>query len=919
MRFFCFGLLALCGSALPLLSQNQPPLKCDSVAITCQGQSPTDYTLGIMDVSALGAAPTAAHWPPPAANARHQAGAQAFTRQNMGQLFGLTYDLNGNLFAAATSSYNTNNWGGLNNVSTANVPQNSGSIYRVTSTGVAEFAEIPNKGQGIGNICFDRFHNLLFASNFHDGRIYAINATTGATVFSFDPNFSGTQYGTPAPDFIHLGQRPWGVAAFGTANNNVILYYSRWSIDQGRTFPGVNNEIWSISINTAGTAVTGAESLVHSVPYLTANNRSSPVADIEISTDGLRMLLAERCMSSDDNPSAHASRVIELTRSNVSSTVWVPQPLNKFGVGASAGTNSSGGTDFGEYFITPINGRLKGCNASVWAMADYINFTAGNYVYGVQILNSTGGTVANSKWIDANNDIINVDKTELGDVDYRRCLDCPIQGNELCGFYRPDFIDTACCRVGLRRVGAGTGPTINSINYTVTGGVIQGFTSDCVINAPASHAGNTSGTITFSSPCTNMTFIWATLQATSATGLVTVTWTINFANGTQCVYVTSVRPCPHVVIRCDDFKFKQCICTGAGLNYIDVAVTNQLIPNSPICSLKIVKYDIFNNPQTTYWNAGIVLTPPATPFTAPFVNVPAAGSFTTPPPTGANVNAQLYFTGSSFSGSITVTAYHCNGDSCVRIWRPLVWPTDVIGVDVAELVNARPRFSRTFTTAFKLKQAPRLRGSVSGIKYASIGLIGQTSSEIIAITGSDLYPERSEPAAGRNLRILSAAHARQNALWELQDPLTFAPGDSSSVLHVVFANEVPRQASYALYDAEGGVLFRDTITISSSTVVVDVTDLVPDGGGDFFLAGGFPNPTKDAFNVRYVTGKSYDLSFSVFDLSGRMVEQVNIGMQPPGIRQQLFQTGHYPDGVYFIRMMSSDGRISEPLKMGILK
>jgi len=914
---FCF-IAALLPAAFPSsnrLSAQQLVFDCDSVAITYEAFQPLDYVLSIMDVSAIGTAPTAVHWPAPVVAPRRSANGQSFTRKNLGEIFGISYNRGGDLFVSASSSYNTDAWGTINTIVTTNVPQNSGSIYRINNSGIVEFAEAPNTGAGLGNLTYDIWHNLLLATNFHDGKIYAYNATTGgAPVFTFDPNFDGLSYGTPAAGFIKLGQRPWGIAAYGTNANNMVLYYGRWSVDQGRPQTGVHNEIWSVKINAAGTGITGTETLVYSIPYI-AGNYSNPPSDLEISTDGVRMLVAERSMYLDGTPNAHSSRVFELTRSNVASSTWTPQPIGKFSIGASSGNNSTGGVDFGEYLLKPGAGKLKDCNAAVWAAADFINFTAGNYVYGLQILPSTGGNVVSSKWIDHDNNLTQADKTQCGDVDYRRCLQCPAVGDDCCRFYEPAFFDSICCKAGIKRIDPACGP-IASVQYTVVGGVIQGFTSDCLINNPNGYSGTASGTVTFSGAC-NLSFIWASLNATSANGNVTVTWVINFANGQQCTLVSQVKNCPHPLIKCDEFKFKQCICTGAALSYVDINVNNQAIPNSPICSLKIVKYDPSNNVQLTYWSAGSVLTPASTPFTAPFNLIPSSGPSLNVL-TGGNVNAQLYFPGTSFSGSITVTSYHCNGDSCVKSWRPNTWPPhDPTLVNAAIVKNVKPRYNKIFATGFKIQQRDGM-GQIPTIKYVSVGISDQSGAEIIAVTGAELYPEKGPITSKKDPgTVLQAAQASQNAFWEFKEPIHFQPGNSSLVLHVVFANQLPKLVTYTLYDEEGSVVQQSVLEVLNQFAIVNSgeANTLANTANDFLLLSGAPNPAKDFFRVKYSLGSNRDISFQVYDLNGRLMESVEAGQQGIGDHETALEVAHYPSGVYIVRMLSKDGMISAPIKM----
>lgn len=916
--FFIMLFVVLFYQQQTLSAQNPAFFKCDSVAITHEGFAPTDIVLKTINVQGIGGAPVAANWPVPMTSPRTSVAGQSFSKKNLGQIFGIAHNAVGDLFVSASSSYNSGGWGtAINTLTTiTNTPAGSGSVYRINNSGIVEFAEMVNTGSGLGNLAYDQPHNILFVTNFHDGKIYAYNATTGALKFSFDPNFDGLSYTTADPKFIKLGQRPWGIAAYGTTTSNVRLYYGRWTEDMGRPQAGASNQIWSVLINVTGSNVSGAESLVWNIPSV-SGNYSNPPSDIEISSDGLRMLVAERSMHSDENPSAHNARVLELSRTTISSNIWTAAPLTKFGIGASAGTNSTGGTDFGEFELLSLN--AKRCNATVWAASDFINFVSGNYVYGLQVLAGTGGTVSTSKWIDNDNVLASYDKSQTGDVDYRRCMNCPPPpGNNCCQMYRPAPSDSICCKAGILRATElpNCGPVAN-VQYTITGGVIQSFTSNCTINNPGSYIGTSSGTVTFVGVC-NLANLWANLTATSSTGNITVTWVVTFTSGVKCSLTSTVKNCPHPLIDCDKFAFKQCVCTPAALSYVDIHITNQALPNSPICKVKIVKYDPSNNVQTSYWSAGVVVTPLGTPFVSPFNMIPSSGPALNVL-TGNVVNAQLYFPSGTFTGSITVTTYHCNGDSCVKSWRPSIWPhTDPTLVNAADVVNVKPQFSPIFATGFQIKQSAK-SGAIPAIKYISVSVADQSEAQVVAVTGAELYPNRTAPPSRELGRVQNAAQAAKNAMWEFKEPLNMQPGDVSGVLHVIFANKVPKLMTYTLYNEEGSIINNATIEILNFTAVTaddrssDVATTAPTER--FMMLSGAPNPAKDYFYLLYNLSIEQDLTFNIFDMNGRKMESIKVGKQNEGNHELTIETSHLPTGVYIIRMNAASGKISEPLKM----
>ena len=918
IQILCLAII-LATTNIVSFAQQPQALPCDSVIVTCEAVNATDYVMAIMNVNNIATLATnGANWATPAVNARHQAGTTLFIRKNLGQVFGICYNATGDIFVASTSVYANDFWGIINAV-----PQplgtgfeNTGSIYKITATGITEFADLPNQGQGLGNICYDRIHNTIYATNFYDGLIYILNAT-GTIIGTFNPNFDGTVGATLPANFAPLQQRPWGIAVWGTSATNTVLYYSRWSADAANQGTGKHNEIWSVNLNATGIP-TGAENLVFSIPFLAVthpgagNNYSNPVADIEISSRGIRMLLAERTMS-NGYTSAHSSRLIELTRSSISSTLWSNQPYNKFNLGSTSyQINSTGGTDYGEYDLTPTQGVALACDSSVWAMSDYISASAFGLAYGIQVLGSGGGNVASSKIIDLNGVPGTQDKTRLGDVDFRKCLECPPQGTELCNFYKPAPVDSVCCQAGLMATQLTGIPAITSINYTVTGGTIQGFTSSCNIANPNSYSGTVTGTITFVGTCTNLQFVTANLTPTTATGNITVTWTVNFANGTSCTYVSEVKNCPHPVIKCDSLSVKQCICTGSVLSFLDIHVFNQMAPNDAICSVKIQKYDTFGNLQPSPWATGAMVTP-LVPFASPWSTIPSSGAMSVN--TNSQVNAQVYFSG-TFTGYITVTAYHCNGDSCVFSWKPKsINPADLVEVSVS---RTRPPFDKYYVAAFKLKaNIPNVR--LTTVKYFSIDIpsvTGAVQPEIVAITGAQLYQEQTDRKSV-SLALAASAHGRENAFFELKN--TFTTNDSTQYVHVVFGGALPSQIQTVLYDEDGSVLSQDEIRIDSlTTSTTELTDAKSPELPSIFFVNGMPNPVKDRYNVKLFTDGTNDVNLEVYDITGRLVTQLIEGRLSAGLQERAIDVSQFPNGTYFVKIVNNEKVGAPPLKFVVI-
>lgn len=303
-----------------------------------------------------------------------------WTRDNLGSIFGLALDGEGNIYVTATKTWNTDEMG----------PAGWGAVYKIDtySGAISTFAVLPNAGDGsLGSITFDCTHEQFFVSNFGDGRIYRLNMSGGIIDF-YD-------HGMPwsgAGGWAALGDRPWAVEA-----HDGRLYYSMWNEDTVNYNNTTANEIWSIELDAAGAFVPGTSMLEISLPEL-YQARSAPVADMRFTPTGT-LLLAERSMQGDSSLGAHQSRLLEY---ECLAGGWAP----------SANTYAVGGSGF-------INSSTGGCDATIdhnWCGADAMKLATGARMYGIQGLPTTGGTVADSVLIDYQDNLSWGDKTMLGDV-----------------------------------------------------------------------------------------------------------------------------------------------------------------------------------------------------------------------------------------------------------------------------------------------------------------------------------------------------------------------------------------------------------------------------------------------------------------------------------------------------------------------
>ena len=398
--------------------------------------------LNVYDLSAQGSAPLGADW------GTTQYSHPDWVRSQIGQVFGVALDDSGNIFTSHTAIYGVDVVGAIG--------ATPGQIYKIdTVTGVPTvFATLPNNSApliaaspfginesypGLGNLCFDVEKQMVYVTNFEDGRIYRINAA-GTCLSTWDHATGILSDCTPEvgdlPGAAPLGERVWGVQSF-----NGRVYYSIWVEDSGAIDPTNANQIWSIAYDAGGEFIAGTEQLEITVPMI-FSEYSNPVADIAFSSTG-KMMIAERSMQTDQdtrrfNTLAHQSRALEYMCDEQGR--WIPSP-NTFDVGSGApSADCAGGCDY-SYALAPDD--------RVWVTGDALLLNAPENVYGIQGLPQSGGGVPNSILIDMDEDIIAQDKRGLGSVE----ISCP------------RFIQEPCATITNEEVLCDLDP---SGNYTLT-------------------------------------------------------------------------------------------------------------------------------------------------------------------------------------------------------------------------------------------------------------------------------------------------------------------------------------------------------------------------------------------------------------------------------------------------------------------
>jgi len=322
----------------------------------------------------------------------HNEPGQRWNALNLGEVFGIAVDdaTSPNIYVTATDCYNR--------VAPTNGlpvgPGGHGGVYKLNGVNGAitsmSLPNDPNVGPGLGNVCFRRSGTgtgYLYVSDLEDGMIYRVNSSTMAITGSpFDHGVQGrpneslsvlADNGTPG--MTQPGRRIWGVSTYQNR-----LFYAVWWED-GRNPNTQSNEVWSVDLDNSGDFIPSTARWRITLPNMTTNQWSFPVASIDFSPSG-KMFLAERYFHVWTNVvlnatfGAHHTRVHRYT---LSGTSWVtdPSPVNQVGgdptyafPDTAIGANAAGGV--------AVN-----CDESIWATGDMY---AGSYSVPPNVIGNPG-------------------------------------------------------------------------------------------------------------------------------------------------------------------------------------------------------------------------------------------------------------------------------------------------------------------------------------------------------------------------------------------------------------------------------------------------------------------------------------------------------------------------------------------------
>lgn len=504
-------------------------------------------------------------------------------------------------------------------------------------------------------------------------------------------------------------------------------------------------------------------------------------------------------------------------------------------------------------------------------------------------------------------------------------------------------LDSACCQFTIPIFPATSTPGVTEIQWSLSGGTMESITNftGCAASYPNPY-GQISGTITFTPPCTNSPMNLAMeVTPTNASGVVTLY--LEIKHGDKVCYDTLTFHCARAPItKCDSLAVTPFIWNGLNLSGRTFRIFNQKVPPSPIEKVLIS----FNPPPCSSagapqgdWNGGGLLVDNqqrswgvANSGVPKYSQVALACDSGMSASQGAAANNTVQFNlgvdyTCNWTGSVTLTVIHCDGDTCVLTypewcalldWRRCarIVVIDTILIPVSTLRTAR--LVELQLSSDLVPGKPELHAC-----YATVVPVGR-GWDVVGVSVDDgLTPDEREAGRGLAWRGSVSFDKTKDGQWARVQlrPCVWdtvkGPG-KPWLLRVVLTSpedrtDTPRVA-VTFYDADGNPISSDTAKAAMQVTSVPVEVVKPAGGSSGILQV-VPNPAIEEVRVEYVLARASEVVVEVCDVQGKCRLKAELGWMPAGRNSFGMSTQDLPSGSYVLRIRTSAGVLTAPLQI----
>jgi uncharacterized repeat protein (TIGR01451 family) len=461
------------------------------------------------------------------------------------------------------------------------------------------------------------------------------------------------------------------------------------------------------------------------------------------------------------------------------------------------------------------------------------------------------------------------------------------QGEGCKGFWLEGHADSCCSyhMILSNQLGA-----ISSLQYNVlpvngntpSGSVVGVQTPPCppTSTVPASLVGTTSGLLNFNTACTQNSPLQFGIDATSTTAsgeicIELIATIVNKAGAKiECRDTICFRCKRAPQSRCDSMSVKPFPYPNLDLSGRTFTVYNLKYPASPICSVKIVVAPPPAGPGVNGGGLYIDGIWKSWPYGTSVGYTQILAVHGMPANNTVQFNLGIDYT-IGWVGTVTVTAYHCDGDSCTSVygpWKATKKDVVVVGTPI-DIKDALKVYRLSF---------PRDKAKGKNIRSIAIRHSDPVQS-IVAVTGASFQCD----STGDCDDLFESVRVKDRTVMvDLRHPLETGINGNDPTLTVVYTGaggDRKPTIEIVYYDGEGQEIGHDSTVVSGNTILG--VDEPQAAAGPLGSLTARPNPTNGLCDLSFSLPTASTVDLDLLDLLGKKVATI--------ISAQHFEAGEY--------------------------
>jgi hypothetical protein len=95
-----------------------------------------------------------------------------------------------------------------------------------------------------------------------------------------------------------------------------------------------------------------------------------------------------------------------------------------------------------------------------------------------------------------------------------------------------------------------------------------------------------------------------------------------------------------------------------------------------------------------------------------------------------------------------------------------------------------------------------------------------------------------------------------------------------------------------------------------AVVEIETSSIIPT---EFAITGAYPNPFNSATTISYSLPEAGDVTLSMFDANGRLVETLAAGFSEAGSHTLTLSADGLPSGLYLVKLGNKQGMLTQQL------